>query len=159
MKVFLILFFLVLLHLYVLPTNTTKQNLLANTPIILRSIEFLDIERFYEVGDLLSDIASGVATEIMIDEELKMAVGNTQRILYVDKDNQIVIYDLDKGILPGKKKHETREIKERCLREIEKGINPTIQKMYDEMVYQALSFNMAEPGKGYALTKKRENER
>ena len=54
---------------------------------------------------------------------------------------------------------ELKEIQERCRRAQEEGIDPTIQKIYDEMVYQALNFNIPKKGNGYALTKKRDEKR
>jgi len=145
------------------PENNERSfNYLAdgtNTPLILRSIEFLDTQRYYEAGDLLSRIASGKIDPITVGHEIKVARSTATNILYFDNDSQIIIYDLIGGIKPKMKREELKIIKEKCNQAIEEGLDPTIQKIYDEMVYQALNFNVPKQGNGYALTKKRDYER
>ena len=131
----------------------------SNTPLILRSIEVLDTQRFAEVGNLLYGIASGNAKPITVDEELKVARSTATNILYYDNEDQIVIYDLIGGLKPKMKRSDIEEVKGKCRMAIEEGLDPTVQKIYDEMVYQELNFNIPEKGNGYALTKKRDNER
>ena len=131
----------------------------TNTPLILRSIELLDTQRFAEVGNLLYGIANGNAKPITVDEELKVARASATNILYYDKDGQIIVYDLIGGLIPKMKRSDIEGVKDKCRHAIEEGLDPTLQKIYDEMVYQALNFNIPEQGTGYALTKKRDKER
>ncbi len=130
----------------------------TGTPLILRTIEYLDNQRFYEVGDLLSSIAEGKVKGIPVEKELKLAKGESKGILYLKKDGQVLIYDIVSITRTKKPKIELKDIKNRCLEALEKGLDPTIQSIYDQMVYQALNFNIPEQGNGYALTKKRDNE-
>lgn len=130
-----------------------------NNPIILHSIEQLDIHRFPIIGDILHGIANGKAETVSVTENLKVARKASENILYFESDNQIIIYDLISGINPKMNIRELKEIQERCRRAQEEGIDPTIQKIYDEMVYQALNFNIPKKGNGYALTKKRDEKR
>ena len=131
----------------------------TNTPLILRSIELLDTQRFAEVGNLLYGIANGNVKPITVDEELKVARASATNILYYDKDGQIIVYDLIGGLIPKMKRSDIEGVKDKCRQAIEEGLDPTIQRIYDEMVYQALNFNIPEQGTGYALTKKRDKER
>jgi len=130
-----------------------------SNPIILHSIEQIDIHRFPIIGDLLHGIANGKAQTVSVTENLKVAKKESENILYFDKDNQIIIYDLISGIKPKISIRELKEIQERCRKTQEEGLDPTIQKIYDEMVYQTLNFNFPEKGNGYALTKKRDEKR
>jgi len=131
----------------------------SNTPIILKSIEVLDNQRYQEVGNLLQGIANGTAKSTQVDEELKVVRSTATNVLYYDDENQIIIYDLVGGLRPKMPRQELEVVKARCRQAIEAGLDPTIQRIYDEMVYQALNFNIPEKGYGYAKTKNRDKER
>ncbi len=147
-------------------SNPEKQessfNYLAdrnNTPVILSSLEMIDQMRFPEIEDLLLQIANNSGTEITIDDEVKIMIGDNYHIVFVRKDNDTMVVDLDSNLRPRITEDKIPYIKARCLNELEQGQDPTIQKIYDEMIFQALNFHMGQKNVGYRLSKKRGEER
>ena len=141
-------------------TTESTFNYLADrtkTPLILHSIEYLDNQRHQEIGFLLETLAHGDGKEQ--DGELRQLVGGTYHLIFTRRGPKVMIYDIDSNERPKIKPEELPRINERCGAAIRLKSDGTIQTIYDEIVYQAVNFNMPTNNIGYRLIKSKGKER
>ncbi len=126
----------------------------SNTPRILTSISTLDYERYHEVDNLVFSAFHDPSQEMPLYHELKKVRGNAFQVIYAHKGDSVMIYDICSVV---KKREELNldEIRKRCLAELEENSDPTIQAIYDDIVYSALHFDTKEQNGGYRLVKER----
>ena len=130
----------------------------TNTPLILRSLEFLDNQKYPEIGSLIEKVARRTGNEQTLIDELKRIVGNSYQILFTRKDNKVIIYDIDSLFKPSISKDQYEAIKKVCLEELSRKTDSIIQKTYDEMVYQTVYFNLLSEVRGFDQGKKRKKD-
>ena len=140
-------------------TKETTLNYFAdstNTPLILRSIEYLDNQRHEEVDSLIEHAIRNNGNEETTEEGISILRGSTHYLVFVRKENNIVIYDIDNRMNPQIKKEDLISIKEACEALLNEENNNVVQKIYDEMVYQAINFHMQQKNAGYRLIKRKD---
>ena len=131
----------------------------TKTPYILRSIEYLDNQTHDEVGFLLEELAKGTGTEETITGELKRIPGFGYNLVFMRQGDSILVYDIENSSRPALDERGYQALNERMKQQMNVKPNSTVQRIYDEMVYQTVNFNVPTMNVGYRLIKKREEER
>ena len=131
----------------------------TKTPYILRSIEYLDNQLHDEVGYLLEEVAKGTGKEETITGELKRISGFGYNLVFMRRGESVLVYDIENCARPTLSDSDYRVLNERMKEQIAAKPNSTIQRIYDEMVYQTVHFNVPTLNVGYRLIKKRNEER
>lgn len=111
----------------------------TRTPLIIRSLEYVDDTKFLEISLLLENVDINPLRGEIIEGNLRRMVGDSVDVIYLLEHGYTAIYDIESRISPKISKSTIKAVKDRCRKSLTGDTNPVLEKIYDDMVIHTIS--------------------